>query len=110
MISAVSPVDLSPKLEALIVPSKFYGIAAAGRPTIFISAEDGEIGRILEENACGFTVAPGDGEALMESILVLAGNRDICDALGASARVAFEVTGKRRRLWQSGKRCFEMRD
>jgi hypothetical protein len=34
-------------LEGLIVPSKFYGIAAAGRPTIFIGAEDGEIGRML---------------------------------------------------------------
>ena len=49
------------------MPSKFYGIAAAGRPTIFIGAKDGEIGRILEENGCGFTVTPGDGEALMES-------------------------------------------
>ena len=45
------------------MPSKFYGIAAAGRPTIFIGAEHGEIGRILEENGCGFAVTPGDGEA-----------------------------------------------
>ena len=57
------------------MPSKFYGIAAAGRPTIFIGAEHGEIGRILEENGCGFTVVPGDGEALTERILVLASDR-----------------------------------
>ena len=55
--------------------SKFYGIAPAGRPTIFIGA--GEIGHILEENGCGFTVTPGDGEALMERILALAGDRDL---------------------------------
>jgi hypothetical protein len=32
-----------PQLEGLIVPSKFYGIVAAGRPIIAITAKDGEI-------------------------------------------------------------------
>ena len=72
------------------MPSKFYGIAAAGRPTIFIGSRDGEIARILEENGCGFTVTPGDGEALTERILALAGDRDLCASLGARARMAFE--------------------
>ena len=34
-LADVHLVSLNPKLEGLIVPSKFYGIAAAGRPTIF---------------------------------------------------------------------------
>ena len=72
------------------MPSKFYAIAAAGRPTIFIGNEHGEIGRILEENGCGFTVTPGDGEALVERILELAGDRHLCEAFGARARMAFE--------------------
>ena len=72
------------------MPSKFYGIAAAGRPKIFIGAEHGEIGRMLEENGCGFAVTPGDGEALVERILKLAGDRDLCVSLGTRARVAFE--------------------
>ena len=72
------------------MPSKFYSIAAAGRPTIFIGSKNGEIARILEENGCGFTVAPGDGEALTERILALAGDRDLCVSLGTRARVAFE--------------------
>ena len=58
------------------MPSKFYDIAAAGRPTIFIGAEHGEIGGILEKNGCGFTVRPGDGEALAGRILALAGDRE----------------------------------
>ena len=49
----------------------------------------GKFGR-LEENGCGFTVTPGDGEALTERILVLAGDRDLCLSLGTRARVAFE--------------------
>jgi colanic acid biosynthesis glycosyl transferase WcaI len=36
------PVSLRPDLEGLIVPSKFLGIAAVGRPIIFIRDEDGE--------------------------------------------------------------------
>jgi hypothetical protein len=40
-------VSLKPELEGLIVPSKFYGIAAAGRPTIAICAKNGEIAQLL---------------------------------------------------------------
>ena len=83
-------VSLNPKLEGLIVPSKFYGIAAAGRPTIFIGAADGEIARLIEEARCGFTVAPGDGTALMARILQLATDPELCASMGARARATFE--------------------
>jgi colanic acid biosynthesis glycosyl transferase WcaI len=39
-------ISLKPQLEGLIVPSKFYGIAAAGRPIIAITAKDGEIAHL----------------------------------------------------------------
>ena len=89
-VGDVHLVSLDPALEGLIVPSKFYGIAAAGRPTIFIGSKNGEIARLLAEDGCGFTVTPGDGEALTECIRALAGDRDLCAALGARARIAFE--------------------
>jgi hypothetical protein len=38
-----------PGLEGLIVPSKFYGIAAAGRPIIMIGAHDGEIAQLIQQ-------------------------------------------------------------
>jgi glycosyltransferase involved in cell wall biosynthesis len=83
-------VSLNPDLEGLLVPSKFYGIAAAGRPTIFIGAKDGEIARLLEENGCGFVLPPGDGKALANKILELAADQQLCATLGARARLAFE--------------------
>src|SRR5262245_8867122 len=43
-VADVHLVSLRPELEGLIVPSKFYGICAAGRPTLFIGDGD-EIGR-----------------------------------------------------------------
>ena len=83
-------VSLNPKLEGLIVPSKFYGIAAAGRPTLFIGAPDGEIARLVEEFGCGFTVTPGDGKGLADRILQLAQDPPYCATMGARARSAFE--------------------
>jgi glycosyltransferase involved in cell wall biosynthesis len=89
-VADVHLVSLNPKLEGLIVPSKFYGIAAAGRPTLFIGAADGEIARLLDGTACGFTVAPSDGQALMDRILQLAGDPELCARLGVRARATFE--------------------
>jgi glycosyltransferase involved in cell wall biosynthesis len=89
-VADIHLVSLNPKLEGLIVPSKFYGIAAAGRPTLFIGASDGEIARLLDQTGCGFTVTPGDGKALMDRILQLATDPALCASMGARARTAFE--------------------
>ena len=89
-VADVHLVSLNPALEGLIVPSKFYGIAAAGRPTLFIGAADGEIARLVDEIGCGFTVAPGDSKALMDRILQLANDPELCASMGARARAAFE--------------------
>ena len=73
------------------MPSKFYGIAAAGRPTIFVGSPLGEIAHTLAHYRCGYTVSPGDGEALADRILELASNRPLCSEMGARAREAFEA-------------------
>jgi glycosyltransferase involved in cell wall biosynthesis len=75
----------------LIVPSKFYGIAAAGRPAIFIGDGDGEIARLLAKHRCGFAVAQGDGIGLARAGLELAANPKLCQQMGEQARQAFET-------------------
>ncbi|MFX6876802.1 hypothetical protein ABTH39_19765, partial [Acinetobacter baumannii] len=52
-------ISLLPALEGLIVPSKLYGILAAGRPTIFIGDTEGEVAKVLREHDCGVTVGIG---------------------------------------------------
>jgi glycosyltransferase involved in cell wall biosynthesis len=61
-------VSLQPSLEGLIVPSKFYGVIAVGRPVIFIGARDGEVARLIEQCRCGVIVEPGDVEGLVRAI------------------------------------------
>jgi glycosyltransferase involved in cell wall biosynthesis len=84
-------VSLRPELEGLIVPSKLYGIAAAGRPTIFVGDERGEIARLVAHHECGRTVAAGDGAALAHTILDLAANPGLCRSMGQRARQAFDA-------------------
>jgi len=83
-------VSLRPELEGLIVPSKFYGIAAAGRPAIFIGDGDGEIAQLLAQHGCGRAIAQGDGMGLAQVILELAANPTLCQQMGVRARQAFE--------------------
>jgi glycosyltransferase involved in cell wall biosynthesis len=79
-------VALRPELEGLIVPSKFYGVAAAGRAAIFIGAPDGEIPRVIARGACGVTIASGDSEALVRAVIFLASDPKRCREMGKRAR------------------------
>lgn len=89
-VADVHLVSLRAELEGLIVPSKFYGVAAAGRPTIFIGDVDGEIAEAVRSHGCGLVVAEGDGAALAQSVTALAHDAALCVAMGARARAAFE--------------------
>ncbi|PYQ27795.1 MAG: glycosyltransferase WbuB [Acidobacteria bacterium] len=80
-------VSLLPRLEGLIVPSKFYGVLAVARPVIFIGARDGELARIIEEHRCGIVVETAD--ELARAIRTLEANRDEAEAMGARGRALY---------------------
>lgn len=84
-------ISLRPEFEGLVVPSKVYGIAAAGRPVIFIGDRHGEIAGLIETRGCGYCVAAGDGAALARTIGLFARQPSLAAALGAAARQAFEL-------------------
>lgn len=79
-------ISLMPALEGLILPCKFYGIAAAGRPMLPIAAAEGDIARLVERHGCGFVVAPGDGAGLAQALRHLAGDPGVAAAMGVRAR------------------------
>jgi len=83
-------VTLLPAFEGLIVPSKFYGAAAAGRAVIFIGDADGEIARAIAAHGCGVTVPEGDAAGLAAAIVDLRASPEKLRAMGARARAAFE--------------------
>jgi len=83
-------ISLRPELEGLIMPSKYYGIAAAGRPAIFSGSLDGEVARILSKTDSGIAIVPGDTQELVNIIKRLSDAREQCEKMGLNARYAFE--------------------
>lgn len=98
-VADVHIVLLKPQLEGLIVPSKFYGIAASGRPTVFVGADDGEVARLINQFGCGATIASGDGRGLAETLAIFANDPERCRAMGERARAMCEASfGKKQAI------------
>lgn len=51
-------------IKGVSVPSKLYGVMAAGKPVLGILEEGSEARLIIEEAKCGISVLPGDYEAI----------------------------------------------
>ena len=81
---------LQPRFDSLVLPSKHYGIMAAGRPLIFIGDPAGESAELVAQAGCGMAVASGDGDALAAAIVRLTDDADAREAMGRRGREAFE--------------------
>lgn len=86
--ASVFVVSLKPGLAGYIVPSKLYGILAAGRPYIAAVDEASEVAEITAQHECGVRVAPGDARQLADAILALKQDASRRDAMGVRARAA----------------------
>lgn len=80
--------SLKPEMEGLIVPSKLYGIIAAGRPFIFIGNNDGEVGQFIARHGAGYAVTIGDTAALVRLLEQLAQDRKQLAVVGQQALAA----------------------
>ncbi|MCI0559851.1 MAG: glycosyltransferase family 4 protein [Nitrososphaera sp.] len=89
-IANVHLVSLLPEMEGMIVPSKFYGIAAAERPSMFVGDPEGEIARIVRKEDCGYVVATGGATVLADGIIEASKNDAENARKGRNARNAFE--------------------
>ena len=95
-------VSLRPELECFIVPSKFYGIAAAGRPVVFIGNPDGEIGGTVRLGRCGAVVRPRESVELAKLMRTLRDGGDLKREWGRNARRLIDEKFSRKRamnLW-----------
>lgn len=84
-------VSLLPCLEHCIIPSKFYGILAAGKPTLFIGDPRGSVAAVVAAERCGVNIEIGEAETLAETISDLAADPERVAAMGATARAVLEA-------------------
>ena len=79
-------VSLLPALEGLIVPSKIYGILAAGRPALFVGDTTGDLARLVTAEECGIAVAVGDSARLAAELIALLDAPSRLHSMGVRAR------------------------
>jgi colanic acid biosynthesis glycosyl transferase WcaI len=79
-------VSLKPGMEGYIVPSKLYGILAAGRPYVAAVDPSCEVARLAVEHRCGVLAAPGDPDALASAVRTLYDDPAAARVMGDHAR------------------------
>jgi colanic acid biosynthesis glycosyl transferase WcaI len=94
-------------LEGLIVPSKFYGIAAAGKPIVMIGDGDGEIARLVRQHRCGIIIAPGDAATLADTLQRWSEAPEALAEMGVRARQMLDARFTRRRALEQWSRLLE---
>ena len=72
----------------LVVPSKVYGLLAAGRPILFIGPAAATPARLVRQFGCGWHVPCGDVQGLTQLLQHLADHRSEVRRAGEQARVA----------------------
>jgi glycosyltransferase involved in cell wall biosynthesis len=81
-------VSLSEGQEGLSVPSKTFGLMAAGVPVLAVVPPGCEIARIVGEEDCGVWIEPGQARHLAQAIVELRADRQRLRRLGAHGRAA----------------------
>jgi glycosyltransferase involved in cell wall biosynthesis len=82
-------VCLGSSFTGLSVPSKAYGILAAGVPVLGMLDEDSEIGRMLVEHDCGVVVPNATAADIVRVVRRLRAEPGRDEQLGRNARSAF---------------------
>lgn len=83
-------VTLRPRIAGLLVPSKLYGILAAGRPTVYVGPPEGEAFDIVRRG-CGAAVTNGDVDQLVNTIEAYRTDESRRHREGAAARALFDA-------------------
>src|SRR5438132_1887114 len=79
-----------PETVGAVVPSKIYGIMAAGRPVLYVGSHDATPARVIERHGCGWRIEPGDALGLVRLFERLEQDPGLLREAGGRARRAFE--------------------
>jgi glycosyltransferase involved in cell wall biosynthesis len=85
----LSVVCLDPRFTGLSVPSKAYGVMAAGVPVLALLEPRSEIGLMVAESGAGIVVHPPTAARVAAVLLEVLEDRPTAAAMGVRARAAF---------------------
>ncbi|HJZ63149.1 MAG TPA: glycosyltransferase family 4 protein [Candidatus Acidoferrum sp.] len=75
-------------LEGVVVPSKMYGILAAGKPIVAVTPSETDVAMLAAKLGFGIVADPDRPAQLAEQIRVLAADRAHVNAMGLAAKAA----------------------
>lgn len=73
-------------IKGVSVPSKLYGVMAAGKTVFGVLDEASEARLIIEETGCGYVVEPGDYDGVEEMLIRYINGRDTIEFMGSYSR------------------------
>ncbi len=73
-------------LEGVVVPSKLYGILAAGRPVLIVAPPECDAARIVVESGCGLAADPDDPAAVADAVRELRSDPSRLAEMGVRAQ------------------------
>lgn len=82
----VQVVSLRSEFRGLVVPSKIYDAAAAGRPIVFLGPQDCESADLVSEFECGSRIPNGAAEELVDCLSAWAIDARARTVMGENAR------------------------
>jgi colanic acid biosynthesis glycosyl transferase WcaI len=81
-------ITVKPLLTGVVVPSKIYGILAAGKPILVLAKEETEAAQIAVAQNCGCVVSPEDPSELVNAVRAILSNPQSLQRMSAAARAA----------------------
>jgi glycosyltransferase involved in cell wall biosynthesis len=75
-------------LEGVIVPSKMYGILAAGKPIVAVAGRETDVAKIGEARGFAVSADPDDASQVAYVVRQIFGNADTLRRMGVAARSA----------------------
>jgi hypothetical protein len=87
-------VSLDPACEGLLMPSKLYGVMAAGRPILALGDPHGAVAREVRRGGMGIALDIGSPDEWLGKVAALCAT-EVADALGARSRRHFEADFRR---------------
>lgn len=75
-------------LEGVVVPSKMYGILAAGRPIVAVAPSESDAASLTIRFGCGVVADPDSAKDVARKVLELSANPARARAMGEAARAA----------------------
>ncbi len=83
-------VCMDSRIAGIVVPSKIYGVLAAGRPALFMGPRSSEAAMLIEEYQCGAIIDANEEGELISCLEAWLGDEELRKLAGKRARKAAE--------------------